>query len=106
MHDRRDFLAGLAATALLGGAPSIARATSEPGRTKLLSRSIPSTGEALPVIGMGTSRTFDVPDDPAGIRPLEAVVRALFDGGATLIDSSPMYGKAERALGAAVSGPR
>lgn len=101
MSDRRDFLARLAAAAVMGGAPlaAVAGSTAAPRPGKLLTRVIPSTGETLPVIGMGTSRTFDVADDPAVLRPLTDVVRAFFDGGATLIDSSPMYGKAEAVTG-------
>lgn len=101
MSDRREFLARLAAAAVMGGAPlaAVAGSTAAPRPGKLLTRVIPSTGETLPVIGMGTSRTFDVADDPAVLRPLTDVVRAFFDGGATLIDSSPMYGKAEAVTG-------
>lgn len=106
MTDRRTFLAQLAATAALGSAalssPAFGSAN-EPGATRLLTRPIPSSGEALPVIGMGTSRTFDVADEPAALRPLAEVVRTLFDGGATLIDSSPMYGKAEAVTGRLLS---
>jgi diketogulonate reductase-like aldo/keto reductase len=62
---------------------------------KMQTRPIPSTGEALPVIGMGTWRTFDA--DPT--QELAAVLRALFDAGGSLIDSSPMYGRAEQTVG-------
>lgn len=101
MTDRRTFLAQLAATAALGGSRFTAHAAVAPGAgpAKLLTRPIPSSGEALPVIGLGTSRTFDVATEPAALRPLAEVVRALFDGGGTLIDSSPMYGRAEAVTG-------
>lgn len=101
MTDRRTFLAQLAAAAALGSAHFAARAAVAPGAgpAKLLTRPIPSSGEALPVIGLGTSRTFDVAMEPAALRPLAEVVRALFDGGGTLIDSSPMYGRAEAVTG-------
>jgi aryl-alcohol dehydrogenase-like predicted oxidoreductase len=62
-------------------------------------RNIPSSGEALPVIGMGTSRTFDVAAGDAAAQPLMAVLEAFFSGGGTVIDSSPMYGKAEQRVG-------
>jgi diketogulonate reductase-like aldo/keto reductase len=58
-------------------------------------RPIPSTGELLPVIGCGTWQAFDVRD----AAPLVPVVGALFGGGGSLIDSSPMYGKAEGVVG-------
>jgi diketogulonate reductase-like aldo/keto reductase len=62
-------------------------------------RSIPSSGELLPVMGMGTSRTFDVGDDPAVRAQLTEVVQVFFDNGGTLIDTSPMYGRAESVVG-------
>jgi aryl-alcohol dehydrogenase-like predicted oxidoreductase len=62
-------------------------------------RTIPSTGEPLPVIGCGTYVGFDrAPGTPA-FAALPDVVSALFDAGGTVLDSSPMYGKAEAALG-------
>ncbi len=64
-----------------------------------IKKPIPSSGESLPVIGMGTARTFDVADDPQTMVQLAAVLRAFFDHGGALIDSSPMYGNAERVLG-------
>lgn len=62
-------------------------------------RPILSTGEQLPVIGMGTSRTFDVGDDMTVRAQLTEVVRMFFDMGGTLIDSSPMYGRSESVVG-------
>jgi aryl-alcohol dehydrogenase-like predicted oxidoreductase len=57
----------------------------------------------VPVIGMGTSKTFDVPElDEAR----QAVTDAALGGGATFVDSSPMYGAAERILGAALGSRR
>ena len=64
-----------------------------------ITRAIPSSGERIPVIGMGTSRTFDVGDDPGTRSQLQAVLQAFFDSGGTLIDSSPMYGNAESVVG-------
>jgi len=63
----------------------------------MLTRTIPSTGEALPVIGLGTWENFDVSGKPA---KLAAVLDTLFAAGGRVIDSSPMYGKAEAAVGA------
>ncbi len=65
----------------------------------ILSRPIPSTGEAMPVIGLGTWPMFDVGADERARRPLREVVRRLLDAGARMIDSSPMYGRAEGAVG-------
>ena len=64
-----------------------------------LKKVIPSSGEKLSVIGLGTSRTFNVnPDGVAKSRLLD-VMRAFFDNGGQLIDSSPMYGNAEAVTG-------
>jgi diketogulonate reductase-like aldo/keto reductase len=60
---------------------------------------IPATGEQLPVIGMGTSRTFDVGDDANVRAQLTEVMGTFFDMGGTLIDSSPMYGASESVVG-------
>src|ERR1044072_4645052 len=62
-------------------------------------RPIPATGETLPVIGGGTYRGFDVKSDRATYRRLAQVLDALFAAGGTVIDSSPMYGKAEAVTG-------
>lgn len=62
-------------------------------------RAIPQTGEQLPVIGMGSSRTFDVDGDDGIRSQLIEVLRLFFDNGGALIDSSPMYGSAEAVLG-------
>ncbi len=64
-----------------------------------ITRAIPSTGEPIPVIGMGTSRTFDIGNDPAGMAQLSKVLQVFFDNGGALIDSSPMYGSAEMVVG-------
>ena len=56
-------------------------------------------GEDLPVIGLGTSRTFDAGDDQAKRQELSEALQAFFDNGGTLIDSSPMYRSAEEVVG-------
>jgi diketogulonate reductase-like aldo/keto reductase len=62
-------------------------------------RPIPSTREALPVVGCGTWRTFDVGSSAADRAPLVDVLRILFANGGSVIDSSPMYGAAETVVG-------
>lgn len=62
-------------------------------------RPIPSSGEALPVIGCGTWQTFDVGTKAEDRQPRAAVLRALFEAGGSVIDSSPMYGQAEGVVG-------
>lgn len=65
----------------------------------MLTRPIPSTGEPLPVIGLGTWQTFDVGDGAAARTPLREVLRAFFAAGARVVDSSPMYGRSEAVVG-------
>ena len=64
-----------------------------------LKRAIPSSGELLPAIGLGTSRTFDAGDNQATRSQLADVLQAFFDNGGALIDSSPMYGTSEAVIG-------
>ena len=94
---RRRFLAlaGGAAAALAAADRHAAR----PGRTPMLTRRIPRTGEELPAVGLGTWQTFDVDEDAARRAPLREVLRRYFEAGARLIDSSPMYGRSEAVVG-------
>jgi diketogulonate reductase-like aldo/keto reductase len=62
-------------------------------------RSVPVSGEQLPVIGLGTWKAFDIPSTEPGLGQRGAVLQALFNGGGRLIDSSPMYGQAETVVG-------
>ena len=64
---------------------------------RMLTRTIPSTGKALPVIGLGTWQTFNV--DSSGFPALEEVLKTMYAAGGRLIDSSPMYGRAEEVVG-------
>jgi aryl-alcohol dehydrogenase-like predicted oxidoreductase len=96
---RRDFLRNAAAAAL-GLSTMPARAATSPDLAPMQKRPIPSSGEALPVVGCGTWRTFDVGDDAARRRELADVLRVLFAAGGSVIDSSPMYGSSEAVAGA------
>ncbi|MFT6955786.1 MAG: diketogulonate reductase-like aldo/keto reductase [Halieaceae bacterium] len=62
-------------------------------------RAIPSSGELIPTIGMGTSRTFDQPGDSEALTRLSAVMQEFLNNGGSVIDSSPMYGRAESRVG-------
>jgi diketogulonate reductase-like aldo/keto reductase len=71
-----------------------------PDDTKpLIARPVPSTGELLPVIGIGTWQTFDVGSGAAERAPLREVLQAFAAGGGRVVDSSPMYGAAESVAG-------
>jgi diketogulonate reductase-like aldo/keto reductase len=67
--------------------------------TSLISSKIPSSGEALPVIGVGTWQTFDAGDDPAARAPLAEVLKLFAQAGGRVVDSSPMYGSSEAVAG-------
>lgn len=69
------------------------------GNVTMNTRRIPSTQEALPVIGCGTWLGFDYAPGSVEYKRLPAVLQALFDAGGTVLDSSPMYGRAEQTLG-------
>lgn len=76
---------------------SIARAANE--SPLMLTRAIPSSGEKLPVIGLGTWQTFDVELGASNEPQLSGVLQRMAQGGASLIDSSPMYGRSENVIG-------
>lgn len=79
--------------------PAAAQAPAKETRP-LLTRAIPSTGEQIPVIGLGTWQAFDIgPSDPDWTQAREAL-KTFFDGDGRVVDSSPMYGRAEAAIGA------
>jgi diketogulonate reductase-like aldo/keto reductase len=94
-RDRRATLrtlGALAGLALMG--PAI-------GKQAMHARPIPSSGQSLPVIGIGTWQTFDVGGDAASRAPLKEVLRLFFAGGGRMVDSSPMYGSSESVVGEA-----
>ena len=65
----------------------------------MLTRPIPRTGEPLPIVGVGTWQTFDVAPAGPDLAPRKEVLRTLFEAGGKVIDSSPMYGRAEEVVG-------
>jgi diketogulonate reductase-like aldo/keto reductase len=69
------------------------------GKLTLLQRAIPSSGETLPVIGLGTWQAFDVGPSAAERQPLEEVLALFVKLGGRVVDSSPMYGRAEQVIG-------
>jgi diketogulonate reductase-like aldo/keto reductase len=85
--------------ALLGAFAGLAVTRPGVAGPSMLARAIPSSGEALPVIGLGTWQTFDVGGNAAAQAPLKEVLQALFESGGRLVDSSPMYGSSEAVVG-------
>jgi diketogulonate reductase-like aldo/keto reductase len=94
--DRRHFLRLMAGVA--GGTLLYPGITFAEGRTNIR-KAIPSRNEQIPVIGMGTSRTFNAAGDQGVITRLGEVLETFFGNGGTVIDSSPMYGSSEQVLG-------
>ena len=90
--NRRQVIAGGVALGLL---PGIARGESE----RMLTRPIPATGEQLPVIGLGTYEVFDVASTEDEIGTRKAIVDKLVASGGSLLDTSPMYNRAEEVIG-------
>ena len=94
--DRRTALKLVAAATASALAPSGLAAAEG---AKMTTRRVPSSGEEIPVIGMGTSDTFDVGGDAVKRTGLQGVLRGLVEAGGRVIDTSPMYGSAESVLG-------
>lgn len=97
--DRRTVLAGFAASAVVSsstlGLPSLAFAQA----AAPITRKIPSSGEAIPVVGLGTWITFNVGNDRVARDACAEVMRAFFAAGGRMIDSSPMYGSSQDVIG-------
>jgi diketogulonate reductase-like aldo/keto reductase len=89
---RRDFIHLAAAAGLL---PAISAAEDE----QMMNRPIPSSGEKLPVIGLGTWQVFDVESTPEEIDLRRQIVDLMLDRGGSLIDTSPMYNRSEKVIG-------
>ena len=92
---------------LIGGAGALMTFTASPAQPAASAsrkRIIPKSGEALPVIGLGTYLVFDVAPASPEIAELNEVMKTFVAGGCSVIDSSPMYGRAEAAVGEVASG--
>jgi diketogulonate reductase-like aldo/keto reductase len=94
-HDwnRRDLIR---AGALLASAPHLALAAQS---STLLTNTIPGSGERLPAIGLGTYSVFDVDSTAAEIAQKKEILRLLTSNGGSVVDSSPMYRRAEKVVG-------
>ena len=92
---RRNMLKLLAAV----GAVLVNPAGKAQSASKQLHRAIPSSGERIPAIGLGTSDTLDVGPLPADRKQVKEVLRLFVEQGGTMVDTSPMYGRAEEVVG-------
>ncbi|WP_332812241.1 aldo/keto reductase [Sphingomonas sp.] len=118
MTGRREFLSTIGLVGAGLAFPRLAACAQEPSPQpppkkssgaervagKMLTRKIPSTGQALPVIGVGTSGSYEVPLTSAEYKSLETVLRVFFEGGGSVIDTSPNYSNAEDVVGALLAG--
>jgi diketogulonate reductase-like aldo/keto reductase len=94
-----SYLIAATAAGLLVPKFTLSGQTASEEKLSMVMRAIPSSGERIPVIGLGTWRVFDVGSSAAERAPLEEVLRVFVQQGARVIDSSPMYGRAEEVIG-------
>jgi diketogulonate reductase-like aldo/keto reductase len=100
---RRKFVTGSASIAAAGSlATSLPFFASAQSASVSLTRTIPRTTESMPAIGLGSWITFNVGNDPRGRDQSTEVVRAFFEAGGRMIDSSPMYGSSQPTIGYAL----
>ena len=93
MFTRRDFIA-LSSLSFL---PTLS--TASISNQSMLKRVIPSSGEEMPVIGLGTSRVFDIEPSKNDLNVREKILEVFYENGGRLIDTSPMYGMSEQIIG-------
>jgi diketogulonate reductase-like aldo/keto reductase len=93
------------AVAVLGAAvaETILKPIAALAQTRTVTKAIPSSGELIPVVGLGTWITFNVGDDPELREECAGVMKAFFDAGGRMIDSSPMYGSSQAVIGHGLS---
>lgn len=99
MPSRRDFLAASATLAVGLGCLGLSGPGFAQSGSAMLTRTIAASGEALAVIGAGTSGSFEVEPDSPQFQQLKQVLKVFFEGGGQVIDTSPNYGGADAVLG-------
>lgn len=95
MFTRRRFVYGLSALGAGIQLPGIAMTAD----TAMNTRRVPSSGQTVAVIGMGTADSFNVGDTEQERAPLREVMRRFFAAGASVIDTAPSYGQSETVIG-------
>jgi len=97
MLSRREWLGiTLGAGTALALNPRLLRALQQ---GQLIQRAVPSTGEMLPAVGLGSSATFSRVARSEDVAALREVIKAMVDGGATVFDTAPSYGASEKVAG-------
>lgn len=99
--NRRDYLKAVSALGILSATPGLPKEVlwAFLQTNPIMKRPIPSSGELLPVIGVGTWQTFDVGNSSSERNPLKEVLTQLVKQEGSVVDSSPMYGRAEQVVG-------
>jgi diketogulonate reductase-like aldo/keto reductase len=99
---RKQFLVGassLTAAAALGGGLGIVGGARPARAATLVERAIPSSGEKIPIVGLGTARVYDIEAGDPKLPELKATVETFVREGGKVIDCSPTYGNAEAVVG-------
>ncbi len=99
MISRRDYLKN---TALAGTAIALPPGLLQALEGEIITREIPSTGEKIPIVGLGSSATFRSVAQSEDVSALREVLQIMFDNGGTVFDTAPGYGASEKVAGALV----
>lgn len=103
---RKEFLIGVGAFGAAVAAGGMFGRMTRSGSAQaagMIERAIPSSGEKLPIVGLGTARVYDVEAGDPKYAVLKATVKTFVDGGGKVIDCSPTYGNAEAIVGRIVN---
>lgn len=98
--NRRNFIQSLSAFATIAFInPAFSKNANSTQKSKLIQKTIPSSQEAMTVIGMGSWQTFNVGSDPGLLDNRKEILDLFFHLGGQMVDSSPMYGSSQQAIG-------